>query len=157
GASTQGVPLGTGRSRPRWGDLAPARGPRAGLVPVLARSRFVAVRIRFRRVGRNNRPCFRLVATDVRAPQDGRHLATLGPYDRLGKDEAKAFTIDEERVRYGIGVGARPTHSAELFLRRRGILLPAPTRERKRRRNRERGHSRRVAAGAASGAAKPAA
>ena len=103
----------------------------------------MAVRIRFKMVGRKNRPSFRLVACDVRAPRDGQTLELLGHYDPLVAEEPKRFVVNEERVRFWIGRGARPTETARQFLRVRGILVPAPTRERKRRSERKRGRSRR--------------
>ncbi len=117
----------------------------------------MAVRIRFKMVGRKNRPAFRLVACDARAPRDGRTLELLGHYDPLVADEQKRLTLNEERVRFWIGRGARPTETAREFLKRRGILLPAPTREKKRRAERKRGRSRSKAGGAKPSTAAPSA
>ncbi|MGH7149690.1 MAG: 30S ribosomal protein S16 [Planctomycetota bacterium] len=117
----------------------------------------MAVRIRFKMVGRKNRPSFRLVACDVRAPRDGRTLELLGHYDPLIEDEQKRLVLDEERVRFWIGRGARPTESAREFLRRRGILFPAPAREKRRRAERKRGRSRSRGAGSKPSPAAPSA
>ncbi|HKB16039.1 MAG TPA: 30S ribosomal protein S16 [Planctomycetota bacterium] len=117
----------------------------------------MAVRIRFKMVGRKNRPSFRLVACDARAPRDGRTLELLGHYDPLVADEQKRLTLNEERVRFWLGRGARPTESAREFLRGRGILLPAPAREKKRRSARKRGRSRSRRPGAKASPAAPSA
>ncbi|HET6203448.1 MAG TPA: 30S ribosomal protein S16 [Planctomycetota bacterium] len=116
----------------------------------------MAVRIRFKKVGRKNRPSFRLVACDARAPRDGRTLELLGHYDPLVADEQKRLILKEERIRFWIGRGARPTDSARQFLRGRGILVPAPTRELRRRAARKRGRSRRRTAPAKPAPASPA-
>ena len=104
----------------------------------------MAVKIRFKRVGRKNLPSFRLVACDERAPRDGRTLEVLGHYDPLIADAGKRFLVQEDRVRYWLSVGARPTDSARHFLKERGILVPASPRERARRAARKRGRSGRA-------------
>jgi small subunit ribosomal protein S16 len=108
----------------------------------------VAVRIRFKMVGRKNRPCFRLVACEARAPRDGRTLELLGRYDPLVQDEARRFTVNAERVRFWIDRGARPTDSARQFLRGQGVLVPPANRERIRRSARKRNRAGRGKAAA---------
>ena len=56
----------------------------------------MSVKIRCRKTGANNDPCFRIVATDSRSPRDGKCLETLGWYD---PKTAKAnFHLKLERI-----------------------------------------------------------
>jgi small subunit ribosomal protein S16 len=79
----------------------------------------MAVIIRMRRMGRKNQPHFRIVATDVRSPRDGRFIELLGTYDPLR--EGKNFSINRERVLYWLGVGAQVSDAVATFLAKEGI------------------------------------
>ena len=62
----------------------------------------MAVRIRMMRTGGRNDPSYRIVATDGRAPRDGRFLELLGWYDpkRVGVNfELKQDRIEEWKKR----------------------------------------------------------
>ena len=62
--------------------------------------------IRLFRVGKRNRPSFRIVVTDKKNPPSaGRFLEILGFYNPLAKDKK----INAERVKYWISVGAKPS------------------------------------------------
>jgi len=41
------------------------------------------VKIRLRRTGAKNRPSYRIVVVDSRAPRDGRFIEVIGHYDPL--------------------------------------------------------------------------
>ena len=41
----------------------------------------MALKIRLRQQGRKNRPFYRMVVTDVRAPRDGKYCEALGWYN----------------------------------------------------------------------------
>jgi len=88
----------------------------------------MAVKIRMTRVGRTNRPLFRIVATDIRSPRDGKNLEILGHYSPIETDKAKKkYTIDEERVKHWLSKGALPSMTVAKFLRELGIRKgPAP-------------------------------
>ena len=105
----------------------------------------MAVRIRFKRMGRLNRPFYRLVATDSRAPRDGRTLERLGFWDPLVESGERAGKVEEERVKYWLSVGARPTWKAGLFLRKHGIVVPESRAKAKRRQKRRRVGSKKKA------------
>jgi small subunit ribosomal protein S16 len=87
----------------------------------------MAVKIRMRRIGAKNRPCFRIVATDARSPRDGRFLENLGTYDPLR--EGKNFTINRERMLYWLGVGAQVSDAVATFLAKEGISRAVPAEE----------------------------
>ena len=74
----------------------------------------MAVKIRFRQVGRKNRRVFRIVAADSRSPRDGKCIETLGHYDPyLEKD---GCVIKEDRIKYWLGKGAQCTERAKRVL-----------------------------------------
>ncbi len=79
----------------------------------------MAVVIRMRRMGRKNRPYFRIVAADKRSPRDGRFLENLGTYRPL--DEGENYSLEKERIRYWLGVGAQVSIAAAAILRKAGI------------------------------------
>ena len=80
------------------------------------------VKIRLKRFGRTNRPCYRIVAADVRAPRDGRALDEgLGHYDPLEPDNAKKVTLNRERILQWLDRGAQPTDTVGTILKRNGI------------------------------------
>ena len=79
----------------------------------------MAVKIRMKRMGRKNRPYYRIVVADVRSPRDGRFLEKLGTYDPL--QEGKNYTIDKERVLYWLGVGALVSDAVAPILKKEGV------------------------------------
>ena len=79
------------------------------------------VKLRLKRFGRRNRPYYRLNAMDTKTPRDGRSIEELGSYDPLERDQAKAITINKERVQYWLSVGARPSETVRGLLKKIGI------------------------------------
>ena len=71
------------------------------------------LRIRLQRVGRRHEPSFRIVLTESKnSTKSGRIKEILGSYDpRFDNPQIKA-----DRVRYWIGVGARPTDTMHNIL-----------------------------------------
>lgn len=92
----------------------------------------MAVCIRLTRFGTKKRPHYRIVATDSRYPQGGRHLEILGTYDPMNlgvakdspeKKEKGRVHLKTDRVQYWVGVGARLTDSVQNILKREKISL----------------------------------
>jgi small subunit ribosomal protein S16 len=75
------------------------------------------VKLRLARLGRKNRPYYRIVAVHSREKRDGRYLENLGWYDPLQKDAAKKLKIEVERYKHWISVGAQPSETLEILLR----------------------------------------
>jgi len=83
------------------------------------------VKIRLMRVGMKGQPSYRVVIADARSPRDGRIVENIGWYNP--RTEPSTITIDAERAKYWMGVGARPTQSVTSLLIRSGIIeRPAP-------------------------------
>ena len=86
----------------------------------------MSVRIRLARAGTKKRPVYRIVATDLREPRDGKFLEKLGTYDPiLPGDNPRRVVLREERLRYWLGVGAQPSDRVARFLDLAGITQNA--------------------------------
>src|SRR5262245_12025691 len=92
----------------------------------------MAVVIRPRRTGRTNLPCFRITATDSRFPRDGRSRRTTGPDDPLRRDGRTALHVARERVGYWLGQCEKASVSVAAILRRQGIVVARPGKQRER-------------------------
>ena len=66
------------------------------------------VKIRLKRFGAAKRPCYRVVVQDSQKPRDGACIEEIGTYNPIEK-EANQVSIDMERAKYWISVGAQPT------------------------------------------------
>ncbi len=78
----------------------------------------MALIIRLRQQGKNNRRSFRLVVTEVRSPRDGKFIENLGWYDPLAKED-KAISIIPERVEYWLEKGALISPQAKSIVGKR--------------------------------------
>ncbi len=76
----------------------------------------MSVKIRMKRMGRKHRSFFRICATDVRSPRDGRVIEELGTYDPSIPDTDARATFNEERLKYWLGVGARPSEKVQILI-----------------------------------------
>ena len=81
----------------------------------------MAVKIRLKKMGRKNRPFYRIVAADVRAKRGGKDVEVLGHYDPLVAEKEKQVVMNRDRVQYWLGVGAQPTDTVAGMIRRAGI------------------------------------
>ena len=76
----------------------------------------MVVKIRCQKTGANNDPCFRIVATDIRSPRDGKCLETLGWYDPKKKD--KNFFLKMDRVEMWKKQGAQISDMVRALIRK---------------------------------------
>ena len=79
------------------------------------------VRIRLKRMGRRNRPFYRINAMDKRAPRDGRILENLGWYDPIAKDVDKQIFVKNDRIEHWLSVGAQPSDTVKDILVKVGL------------------------------------
>ena len=100
----------------------------------------MAVKIRLKRMGMKKKPFYRVVVADVHSPRDGRFIEEIGYYNPMTcvKDEngvnvpevkgsAKTHApaiikIDGERAKYWLGVGAQPTDTVRVLLKKAGVI-----------------------------------
>ena len=86
----------------------------------------MAVKIRCQKTGANNDPCFRIVATDIRSPRDGKCLEILGWYDPKIKD--KNFFLKVDRVEAWKKQGALPSLLVNNLMKKaKAVAMAAPT------------------------------
>ena len=78
------------------------------------------VKIRLRRMGRRNRPFYRVVVSDSRSPRDGRFIEVIGHYNPL--TDPATVSIDEEKALKWLRSGAQPTDTVRSFLNKLGIM-----------------------------------
>lgn len=83
----------------------------------------MAVRLRMMRMGRKNRPFYRIGAFDAHEERNGRVIERLGTYDPMESNNEKQVTLKKERVEYWLSVGAKPTESVASVLKKLGILF----------------------------------
>src|SRR5215471_1275420 len=91
----------------------------------------MAVKLRFRRLGRSNHAFYRLNAIDSRSPRDGRVIEELGYYDPTNKDASKQFIVKLDRCRHWLDHGAVPSETVSSLLKKNGVehkslRLPRP-------------------------------
>ena len=83
----------------------------------------MAVAIRLSRGGAKKRPYYRIVVSDSRSPRDGKYLEQIGTYNPLlAKDSPERVKLNEDRVKYWLGVGAKPSDRVLRFLDAAGIM-----------------------------------
>ena len=72
------------------------------------------VRIRLKRTGKKNAPCYRVVVADSRSPRDGKNIEIVGFYDPINAQEK----INVERIDYWLSQGAQPSETVADIIRR---------------------------------------
>ena len=83
----------------------------------------MSLKIRLSRGGAKKRPFYRVVVADSRSPRDGRFIERIGSYNpMLKKDDTDRFVINEDRVKYWVGVGAKPSDRVALHLSTLGLF-----------------------------------
>lgn len=80
------------------------------------------VRIRLKRLGRRNRPFYRINAVDIRTKRDGKVLENLGWYDPVSQDETKQVQLHAERIKFWLGQGAVPSDTVNDLLAKASII-----------------------------------
>ncbi len=79
----------------------------------------MSVKIRLSRFGAKKQPTYRIVVAEERTKRDGRIVEKIGYYDP--RHEPSTVVINEERTKYWLGVGARPTEAMGPILKQAGI------------------------------------
>ncbi len=82
------------------------------------------LRIRLRRTGKKKQPHYRVIVADQRAPRDGAFVEIVGHYNP--RSDPKELVLQEERVKYWLGVGAQPSESVHRLLHKQGLIDSEP-------------------------------
>jgi len=83
----------------------------------------LAIKIRLKRIGRRNRPFYRVVVMDSRKRRDGAAIEELGWYNPIARDKDSNFVLKEDRVFHWLTVGAQPTDAVNGLMKRAGLAL----------------------------------
>lgn len=78
------------------------------------------VKLRLQRFGSNKKPFYRIVASDSKAPRDGKFLEIIGTLDTLR--EPAVLKIDEDKALKWLNSGAKPTDTVRSLLSKEGII-----------------------------------
>lgn len=81
----------------------------------------MAVKLRLKRMGRTNRPFYRLSAMESRSPRDGRVLEELGIYDPANRNPDAQVKLNAERIKHWLSLGAVPTDTVSDLLKKHRI------------------------------------
>ena len=79
----------------------------------------MATKIRLKRIGRRNRPFYRVVVMDSRNKRDGAAIEELGWYNPI--DANKAYSLDEDRIVHWLKTGAQPSDALHSLMKRSGL------------------------------------
>ena len=77
------------------------------------------VAMRLTRIGSKKRPCYRIVVIEKRRARNGRFLEVVGRYNPLS-DPAQ-IEVNEDRARYWLSKGAKPSETVRDILRKKEI------------------------------------
>jgi small subunit ribosomal protein S16 len=86
----------------------------------------MALKIRLRAQGRNNRETYRLVLADSRSPRDGKYIEMLGWYNPFENVPERNLLIKADRVQHWLDLGAQMTDNAEALIKK---MAPAIVRK----------------------------
>src|SRR5688572_24127704 len=71
-------------------------------------------------MGRKHRQFFRICAVDSRSPRDGKVIEEIGTYDPKVPDADARVVMNQERLSYWLGVGAKPSEHVAVFIKKYG-------------------------------------
>mmetsp|Transcript_25337 Transcript_25337/g.42451 ORF Transcript_25337/g.42451 Transcript_25337/m.42451 type:complete len:105 (+) Transcript_25337:181-495(+) len=90
----------------------------------------MGVRIRLARFGRTHAPIYRVFIADAKFRRDGRHIEIVGKYDPVPqRDGNKHVSLNIERIKYWLSVGAQPSDQVAKILAQAGVLPKPPRRD----------------------------
>ena len=87
----------------------------------------MSTKIRLSRAGTKKRPYYRIVVTNSRSPRDSKFIEKIGTYEPLlAQENPKRITIDTERAKHWLAVGAELSDRVHLFFNKAGIVDTKP-------------------------------
>ena len=81
----------------------------------------MATKIRLKRIGRRNRPFYRLIVIDSRKKRDGAAIEQVGWYNPIADENS--YDIKGDRVLHWLGEGAIPSDAVKKIMRQEGLSL----------------------------------
>lgn len=80
------------------------------------------VRIRLKRMGRRNRPFYRVNAIEKREKRDGKVLESLGWYDPVSRDPNRQYSLNTDRIKHWLAQGAQPSDTVNDLLAKAQVI-----------------------------------
>lgn len=100
----------------------------------------MSTKIRLSRGGTHKRPYYSIVVTNSRNPRDCKHLEKIGTYNPLLEGDAdKRVSINEERAKYWLSVGAQMSDRVHMFFNKAGIVSSKPAQKPARKSKKDKG------------------
>ena len=81
----------------------------------------MATKIRLKRIGRRNRPFYRLIVIDSRKRRDGAAIEEIGWYNPIDKNHS--YEIKSDRLFHWLEQGAIASNAAKKLMKRDGLSL----------------------------------
>ena len=81
----------------------------------------MATKIRLKRIGRRNRPFYRLIVIDSRKKRDGAAIEQVGWYNPIADENS--YDINGDRILHWLGEGAIPSDAVKKIMRQEGLSL----------------------------------
>ena len=69
----------------------------------------MATKIRLKRIGRRNRPFYRIIIIDSRKRRDGSAIEQVGWYNPIESNKEKNYVLKEDRILEWLKLGAQVT------------------------------------------------
>ena len=79
----------------------------------------MSTKIRLKRIGRRNRPFYRVVVMDSRKKRDGAAIEELGWFNPVQHD--KPYSMNHDRVLHWLDLGAQPSDAFHGLMKRSGL------------------------------------
>lgn len=96
--------------------------------------------IRLSRAGTNKRPHYSILVTNSRSPRDSKFIEKIGTYNPLlPQSDAKRITINTDRAKYWLSVGAQMSSRVHLFFNQAGIVTTKPAQRAERKPRKDKG------------------
>ena len=114
----------------------------------------MAVKLRLKRVGKMNRPAYRICAIEKSKRRDGAYLENIGFYDPFLPKGQKRVRLNKERAEYWLSVGAVPSFTVLSFLRQEQVSGLIRSKRKSKRRKKPTSVRKRNAAKIAAGKTK---
>jgi small subunit ribosomal protein S16 len=76
--------------------------------------------LRLKRLGRRNKPFYRIIVIDSRKRRDGSAIEEVGWYDPISKKD-KNFILEEDRILHWLSQGAQPTDIVKNMMKKTGL------------------------------------
>lgn len=96
----------------------------------------MSLKIRLARGGARKKPFYKIVVADIRSPRDGRFIEKVGTFNPMvANDHDEWVNFKEDRIKYWLGVGAKPTDRVARLMSTKGLCekpaIPEQTKKHK--------------------------